>query len=385
MADPQPLSYSRASTFLACRKLYDYRYLQNLTPKVDAPQLTRGKFVDQGLTEAIKCQERGGDSEECRTAAADEIGRVGKEWLASDHVKEWAEYMGSEWYDEAVTLVVNSQIIALRAVLSLELGEGRWETLTIPNPDYNPDPEHDPSEHELRPTQLGVQAKVVGRLDLPYDVAPRFSRAANYWGHVDWLARDTKTGFAWVIDFKVRKQHSPEDAIEYDYQLPGYQACLTQMGVRGIRGCAHYEIRAAVPQEPALLKPRGKKQTASPGVSRAQIATDWQTYRGTVLKHGFNPNDYQDIKAKLKPFDVMTTVYRSEQELENIWAELAMTREAEQRFRQRADRFDTQPAIRRLHIMQCRGCNFQDLCLAELRGHDSEHVKQTQYTEKKPR
>ncbi len=370
----QPISYSRASTFLACRKLFDFRYLQRLAPRVDAIPLTRGKFVDHGLEAAIRAQEGGAGPKDCERAAADEIGKRGQEWLASDDVKDYIELAGEDWRNEAVTLVTKSQLIAIRVCEYLQLGAGRWETLTIPNPD------HDPTDDDSAPYQLGVQAKVVGRLRANWQRTTEDDDPApvDFLGYVDWLARDTRTGQAWLIDFKVRKQLQDETGVEYDYQLPAYQACVRQMGGPMLHGAAHLQIRAAVPKEPAMLKPR-KKDGISPGLSRAQIATDWATYRDTVIRHGFDPTNYLDVEAKLKPFDVMTTHYRGANEISGIWAELRHVEGQIKYFTQAHEQGWDPVANRRMHVMQCRGCNFQELCMSELRGHDSEHVKQTHF------
>ena len=366
----QPISYSRASTFLACRKLYDYRYLQRLAPRVDAIPLTRGKFVDYGLEAAIRAQEDGATPEDCERVAADEIGKRGQDWLSSDDVRDHVEMVGTEWQEDAVNLVTESQLIAIRVCGFLRLGTKRWQTLKIPNPDTDP---------MADPYQLGVQAKVVGRLSANWQRTAELDDPApvDFQGYVDWLAVDNETGQTWLIDFKVRKQLQDETGVEYDYQLPAYQACIKQMGGPMIHGTAHLQIRAAVPKEPAMLKPR-KKGGVSPGLSRAQIATDWSTYKEVVYRQGLDPVDYLDVKAKLKPFDVMTTHYRSNNELSAIWDELRTT-ERLIHHANLADDIDTMVAPRRMHVMQCRTCSHQELCMAELRGHDSEHVKQTHF------
>lgn len=357
------LSYSRASSFLGCRKAYDYRYAQGLSPRVDAPPLMRGTFVDWGLCAAIVADNEGSSPGQCEGAAVVKIAEVGGKWLRSEKVTDHAKMAGQEWMDEAMELVTSSKLIAARAVRFLNLGEGRWRTLAIPNPD-------DPQGRQL---QFGCQAKVSG--DLSRNAKHhRITGDQNFHGHIDWVARDTTSGHTWLIDFKVRKVIQAEGSLEFDYQLPAYVAALRQMGVT-IRGAAHLQIRAAVPGQPELLK-AAKDGTRK--MSRAQIATDWPTYRETLLANELNPDDYLDVKAKLKPFDVFSTIYRADEELFGVWEELNVTRIEIDQWHANPKRF----APRRLHTMQCRGCHYQEICLAELRGHDAEGVRALHYTQK---
>lgn len=355
------MSYSRGSTFLACRKLYEYKYAEGLVPRVDIPQIKRGDLVDQALCAAIVADQAGHGPDECESAANRTATKLGNDWLGSEDVVEYAKMSGDEWVADMAQLVVDSVLIACRAVRFLELGSGRWRTLAIPDPD-------DPTGRRL---QFGCQPKILG--DLNKTIAQTVGDAPNFKGHGDWVARDTETGHVWLIDFKVRKAIQAPETLEFDYQLPAYVAALRQMGVE-VHGAAHLQIRALVPNVPNLLKPTAKSSVQK--MSRANISTDWHTYREAVIADGLDPNDYLDMKEKLNPFDVFTPIYRSDEELTGIWAELATTRESIMQWH--ANPIATAP--RRLHIMQCRGCQFDQLCLAELRGHDAEHIRETHFT-----
>jgi len=354
----QMLSYSRCASFLACRKAYYYSYVEGIVPRIDAPQLRRGTLVDRGMCAGIEAERDGAGPVECQLAAADKIAELGKEWLASEVVQSYAELAGPHVLEEAAELAAESQLIAVRALEFLGIGEGRWATLALPGIDGGP-------------PQFGCQARVV------MDTGSASLTTPNYHGHIDWVARDLETGHVWLVDFKTRKNIQGAESLDYDYQLPSYIVALRQMGVE-IHGAAHLQIRAKCPEVPELLKARAK---APVKMSRKQITTDWATYRTALLAHNLDPNDYLDVRDKLKPFDVLTTIYRAPEELENIRRELNATGHAIGAF---GLMLDTHYAVapRRLHVMQCRTCNYQDLCLAELRGHDAEHVRELHYTNK---
>jgi len=355
------LSYSRISTFLGCVYNYNKRYEEGVRKRFDAAYLRRGSLVDNGIEAAIRAQEDGADEGTCAVEAAEAVALKGKEWLEDENIAPWLENVpGLE--TEALELIAECQLIAIRAVEDLELGTGRWQTLWVPDM-KNPDPEAD--------QVLGVQFKVTHPLE---------AWEEGYQGYVDWLARDTKTGHIWLIDFKVRKQMQPEESLEFDLQLPTYQYCIEKMIGEPVTGCAHYQIRAAVPKRPPLLKPKITKKNPnalSAGVSRNKsIATNWKTYRQTVIEEGFDPADYLDMRDALSEFERFTTCHRSVIELEQTWAEVEAAAAKISEHHARLDNMGPERIsnLRRLNIMQCRGCQMQDLCLGELRGHDTAEI-----------
>lgn len=356
-----PLSYSRLSTFLACRKLYDYSYTQKLTRKYDVPRITKGRLVDKGLESSIYAQENGRDMEGCQIAAADWIAVEGKRWLESDEVKAHIEFACEKIRTEALALIEEAQSIAMRAVKSIGIGTGKWTTISLPSDNG---------------TQSGAQATVRKNLR---------AWESGFIGILDWLARDEGSGYEWVIDFKCREQMQAEELLDYDYQLPAYQSCVEEMLGRKIHGCAHWQIRATPARLPALLKPR-KKGSLPLGLARSTIISDWDTYRAEVIRHGFNPDDYIEMKTKMKPMEVFTPIIRSQVELDNIWEHIE---EAAQEIAFHDTRLlsirNHSRDTPRLHVMQCRGCRFADLCLGELRGHDTKEIIELGYMKKKDR
>lgn len=58
--DPiRALSYSQISTFLRCRKQWEYSYRQNIVPSRDHTSLTIGRLVHAGMAGYWKAAEKG--------------------------------------------------------------------------------------------------------------------------------------------------------------------------------------------------------------------------------------------------------------------------------------------------------------------------------------
>ncbi len=340
----EPLSYSRVSSFLGCQQAFQYSYIERLTRKYEFPRITRGKLVDDGICEAIAAQEEGHDLADCQLVACDAIAKAGREWIASEDVAAFLD-MSPGLRAESCDLVAEAQIIARRAIKSIGIGTGKWRTVPVEN-------------------MAGVQLKVRGELA---NWAPGFE------GYVDWLAEDKETGHVWLIDFKVRDAFQSEEDLAFDYQLPLYQRCVEQMLGREITGTAHFQIRSKVPSEPKILK--------SGRVSSNILGTDFDTYVAALDGNQEDHSEYTEQLDKLrgKNFDRFTPIYRSRQEIDGIWDELECAAYGLKKYDEHG------VSTRRLHLMQCRGCRFQDLCLAELRGHDADHIRKTAYTKKKDR
>jgi hypothetical protein len=271
--------------------------------------------------------------------------------LTSDQV---SPLLTPELEADAHTLIAASASIARRAVRALELGTGKWETLTVPTRDGG--------------TTLGAQCEVWQNFPATVPWPAGFS------GYIDWVARNATDGTIWLIDFKCRKQLQDGDALQFDYQLPAYQHCLRRMLGVEITGTAHYQIKAAVPRPPPLLK-NGQS------VSRARNQScDWETYKATVEEYRFDIGQYLQMKENLPTYQRFTPIYRGAIELDNVWQELCEAARYVATTELSAQRVaPPRPPPRRLHLMQCRGCTMADLCLGELRGHDTDEIRRTSY------
>ena len=88
------------------------------------------------------------------------------------------------------------------------------------------------------------------------------------------------------------------------------------------------------------------------------------------------------MKLRANPFDHMTTHVRSADELEAIWQEAEMAASHIYGAHVLQGVNPGSGSVRRLHVMQCRSCRFQELCMAELKGYDATHIRNEMYTKK---
>ena len=320
-------SFSRGGSYLRCPKAHDYRYGQKLLPMVDAFQLTRGTMIHGGLEAATLAQCGGARGKGVTTAAIDKIQEMHDEFLLDPFVAALAAE-SEELRNEYHGLMRLSQNVCERVIKKHGLDTGRWETVML---DGEPLIEFD---MEIQVDGLPVHCKV------------------------DWVVKDTDTGLVYEADFKTRKQFTSESDDEYNAQHPMYMYALGQYGVH-IDGSMTFQIKAAVPNIPKLNKPTKKVPVA---MSRTAIASNWETYSQALLDEGLEPGDYLDMKDKLGKFEVMHMVLRTKEECHAIWRD--------QTDLLLAIHDNDVPTTRVLNPRTCKGCEFKELCMEELRGHE---------------
>lgn len=185
-------------------------------------------------------------------------------------------------------------------------------------------------------------------------------------GVVDWVAREKHTNTIWVLDHKSRVNIQPDEMEDYSVQLAVYQRLLWEFDIHTV-GSITYQIRSAVPAIP--------KQNKDGSMSRADIATDWETYRDCLLEAGLDPLGYVDMQSRLeqKVFFKLTKVYRSNELIESIWksAVVDTVRELNKAYRE-YEKGKTPP--RNMHSVNCRLCSSREWCQAELRGMDTSYL-----------
>ena len=339
------LSQSRVNTYLKCSRAYYYRYVLNLKKITKAPYMHLGSLVDVGLEAAIEHEEIIQSVFGSLNAASVAIEHCNSEYVNDPKVQELSTEESNAENAETLNKAFS---ICHRTITALEIGTGRWETV------------------KMTDGKLALQAQVKQPLVFWRD---------GFVGKIDWLARDTTNGNQLcLIDFKVTKNIKSEEDLQFDWQLPLYQYALQNMLGEEISYTAQYQIRSMIPRKPALLK-SGK------GVSRSKISSDWQTYRDTVIEYGFNPSDYLEMDAKFAPFQTFTPIYRGSEELANIWRALEEVGKSIDRFDHEARSKKTR-GLPVLNSSICGYCDMRELCMGELRGHDTEFIKKTHYEPK---
>lgn len=185
-------------------------------------------------------------------------------------------------------------------------------------------------------------------------------------GKIDLVARNREDNLVYLFDWKTKKAFSDDFEIgaeDMNLQMSIYQYVLNSLGVN-IFGTITYQIRSTVPQKPAT-KLDGK-------MSRANITTDWETYKAALLENGENPDDYVDMRMKIQPEQywwLPITVIRGRIELQNRWNTA----------KEIASKMLDEQTHSKYESQQCAFCPYFRLCLGEDRGLDVQNIKETLY------
>lgn len=348
-ASPEGMvSASQIQCWMSCGKRWEYSYLEGLSPRVERPYLTMGKLCHVGMHAAMArlwLAQREGE--------ADPESPVGMEVLAREGAtairEEYTAYMsGIDYLQEELPEFERLLADALD-VFGQALGEFdplRWEVLTV----YD-------GEEELPALELHFKVPCAGSKGLH--------------GYIDAVLRDRETGYAWCVDYKFRSQLQADDEEAFNIQNAIYMRACRRMGldVVGTLTWQHLNVPASDPQ---LTKG---------GVSRARIRTTWERYRKFVQDHGFDPADYAEMEEKLSDVEWFreTREYRSDDTVREIWDQIVVPAAWGVR------RSSKGGNRRAMFPWNCRGCQFRELCQAELRGYDADDVRQRQYTRKEHR
>lgn len=333
----RPYSYSQLATKLRCDKMHDYSYRQGLRGIRKSVALQLGSLVDDGLTAAL--MQRESSDRTCEDLSEEGIRVAYYEWSTEPGTDAMLA-MVDEFRAESEKACADSIMIANRAIARLDLNGDRWETLRDVN------------------GKIGVQYEVTADLE---------HHEHGYIGKIDWLAKDNKTGFCGPIDTKVRGTLQNQESISFDYQLSSYEKTSQAMFSEPFSGVALYQIKSSIP-EPRILK-NGKLSLAK-GQS-----CDWPTYLEEAQRRGLDPNDYQKLQHSLPEYESWIWTRRGSFELDTIWAQIeAGAHELTEAHHGR------RPALRVLNAKICGFCDYKELCMAELRGHDSDYIRDNNFT-----
>jgi hypothetical protein len=335
-----------------CRYKFKLVHVDRLTRRRSARPLQIGVLVHVGLEAAVRLYsdyepgpglDHPPSLESYRAAILSAILAKTGEMTAA--VSEMGN-PGDEWLEETDQNAGMAAVITMRAVewLGLHLATCEWETVRLP--DGTPC------------IELEMLADYV-----THDIG----------GKLDWLVRHRGTGDVWLVDFKTRDNIQPPEFDARQVQGPLYLWLLKSVHGLDVRGTATIQVRRRVPERPRLNKTK-RKGEARPGMSRSSITTDWDTYCAALVEEGLDPNDYLDMKEKMRPFFAISYEPRSAREV-YITAKEAMML---------ATDILTTPATliyRARSPMNCIGCDMEPLCTADLHGHDVEFLKRTEYTD----
>jgi hypothetical protein len=136
-----------------------------------------------------------------------------------------------------------------------------------------------------------------------------------------------------------------------------------------VDGTATLQVLDRLPAVPEVTK----KGT----VSRANITTDWPTYRQAILDAGGDPSDYADVRTRLSSaeFFRLQRAYRPARQVEEVWDQILVPV---------TWLISSGRVVRiRSRSYQCSYCAYRALCDAHLSEDDAAWVQQAHYRKRK--
>lgn len=335
------ISVSQLQTFLACKRKWEYNYIERLTPRVERSYLTIGKLCHKGMQTAMHTLWR------FPNASLQEITQTGLD----------AMYNMGEKYME-ITPTLDEEVPDL-----IQMRNDAAEIFAQALKEFNP------TKYEV--ISVCKNKKYVPALELHFKVPCPPTRGLH--GYIDAILKDKETGFTWCTDYKFRKSLSPDEDEAFNIQNAVYTYACQKMGIEitGTMTWQHLNTPAADPQ---LLK--------TGAISRAKIKTTWDHYEKFCMENGEDPENYrEEMYEKLADIEWWraTLEYRNEETVERIWKEcvLPVAKAVKSAHNKKANNF------RSLYPWNCvHSCPYQQICQAELRGYDADAIRQREYTKR---
>ena len=192
---------------------------------------------------------------------------------------------------------------------------------------------------------------------------------------IDKIVEDLVNGGLWLVDYKTRKGFEDVENMMIDPQITLYYWGAEIMGYSPLNGGMYDEIRTKAPAIPNLNKDGSLSK-------RKDIDTDLYTYYSEIRKHELDPADYSEIltliarrqkgkffRRTVRPQDppvVRTTLREAVMTTNSI-----LRAEAKGHFPRTFDK-------------SCSwGCEFKNLCVAELYGGNPDPIIKMNFIQRK--
>lgn len=332
------VSVSQIQTFLSCKKKWKYNYIENLMPRIERSYLTIGKLCHKGMQTAMYMLWQETPWERALRFG---LGTIREEW--TQYMNETP--MLSEELSDMDQLFHDACSVFSQAFKEFE--PWKYEVFTIKR------------GKELLPA-----------LELHFKVPCPPTKGLH--GYIDAILKDKETGSIWCVDYKFRKSLSPDEDEAFNIQNAVYSYACKKMGIP-ISGTMTWQYLNTPAADPQILKD-GK-------ISRAKIKTTWEHYSDFCKEHGQDPSYYvEEMYDKLADIEWCraTLEYRNESTIDRIWNDciLPVARAIKAAYGKNADNF------RSLYPWNCKMCQYQSLCQAELRDYDADAIRQREYTKR---
>jgi len=191
-------------------------------------------------------------------------------------------------------------------------------------------------------------------------------------GVIDRIGKDPKDRI-WLVESKSFKQSLPKEEIRYaDLQTAIYCWMAPRCGFPEPFGIMWDYIRSKPPTIPEPLK-KG-------GLSKAKkIDTTYEVYLEAIRRNDLDVQDYAEIleDLKTKPNNYYRRVYRPHPK-EIVEPLMADIRHSALEIEALGETARTRNLTR-----DCGWCDYNSVCLAELKGFDAEFIKQKEYKERR--
>lgn len=334
------ISVSQIQTYLSCPKKWAYNYIDNITPRVDRAYLTIGKLCHKGMQVAMRLLWR------CPDSTFDQLLQAGLE----------AMYNEGEAYVDGVDLLPE-ELPDIQ-----QMRNDAAEVFAQALEEFNP------TKYEVYTVHRNGKPCPALELHFRVPCAP----TGGLHGYIDAVLKDKETGFVWCVDYKFRRSLSPDEEEAFNIQNAVYSYACAKMGVSitGTMTWQHVNIPAA---DPAILK----NGTAS----RAKIKTTWKHYERFLIDHDLNPDEYrEEMEEKLADIEWCrpTYEYRNPETVNRIWKTCVLPVASKIR-KAHNPKTVNHPS---LYPWNCKMCQYQSLCQAELRDYDVDAIRQREYTKR---
>lgn len=333
------VSISQLQTYMSCPKKWAYNYIERLTPRVERPYLSIGKLCHKGMETAMRVK-----------WSLDNDSLYGPEHLLEEALlamrEEWKKYMSSNCFleeeiPEQEQILADAESVFTQAFWEFDIE--KYEVLTV----YK-------------------DGEPIPALELHFLMPCPGSKGLH--GYIDAILRDKQSGFVWCTDYKFRKSLSPNEEEAFNVQNAVYTRACAKMGI-DITGTMTWQHVNTPASDPAQLK--------NGTFSRAKIKTTWEHYAHVLEMAGVDPEDYEEeMKPKLSDIEWYRAAYeyRNSDTVQSVWEQSVVPASwaVKRAYKANNPRF--------VYPWNCKMCQYGNLCQAELRGHDAEFLRSTEYT-----